>query len=85
MASAVQITEKSLFKSDGYNPFLHTSVMRMYLALIVLLFLVVLIGAGWLLRRSEEEYRAEMKQLQEENEYLRDKVNRLTAHELRNI
>ena len=59
--------------------------MRMYLALIVLLFLVVLIGAGWLLRRSEEEHRAEMKQLQEENEYLRDKVNRLTAHELRNV
>lgn len=59
--------------------------MRMYLALIVLLFLVVLIGAGWLLRRSEEEYRAEMKQLQEENEYLRDKVNRLTAHEMRNV
>ena len=85
MASAVQITEKSLFKSDGYNPFLHTSVMRMYLALIVLLFLVVLIGAGWLLRRSEEEYRAEMKQLQEENEYLRDKVNRLTAHEMLKI
>ena len=59
--------------------------MRMYLALIVLLFLVVLIGAGWLLRRSEEEHRAEMKQLQEENEYLRDKVNRLTARELRNV
>jgi cell division protein FtsB len=59
--------------------------MRMYLALIVLLFLVVLIGAGWLLRRSEEEYRAEMKQLQEENEYLRDKVNRLTAHEMLKI
>ena len=59
--------------------------MIMYLALIVLLFLVVLIGAGWLLRRSEEEHRAEMKQLQEENEYLRDKVNRLTAHELRNV
>ena len=85
MASAVQITEKSLFKSDGYNPFLHTSVMRMYLALIVLLFLVVLIGAGWLLRRSEKEHRAEMKQLQEENEYLRDKVNRLTAHEMLKI
>ena len=85
MASSVQITEKSLFKSDGYNPFLHTSVMRMYLALIVLLFLVVLIGAGWLLRRSEEEHRAEMKQLQEENEYLRDKVNRLTAHEMLKI
>ena len=59
--------------------------MRMYLALIVLLFLVVLIGAGWLLRRSEVEHRAEMKQLQEENEYLRDKVNRLTARELRNV
>jgi len=85
MASAVQITEKSLFKSDGYNPFLHTSVMRMYLALIVLLFLVVLIGAGWLLRRSEKEHRAEMKQLQDENDYLRDKVNRLTAHELLKI
>lgn len=56
--------------------------MRMYLALIVLLFLVVLIGAGWLLRRSEKEHRAEIKQLQEENDYLRDKVNRLTAHEL---
>ena len=39
--------------------------MRMYLALIVLLFLVVLIGAGWLLRRSEKEHRAEMKQLQD--------------------
>ena len=85
MASAVQITEKSLFKSDGYNPFLHTSVMRMYLALIVLLFLVVLIGAGWLLRRSEKEHRAEMKQLQDENAYLRDKVNRLTAHEMLKI
>ena len=85
MASAVQITEKSLFKSDGYNPFLHTSVMRMYLALIVLLFLVVLIGAGWLLRRSEKEHRAEMKQLQDENDYLRDKVNRLTAHEMLKI
>ena len=85
MASAVQITEKSLFKSDGYNPFLHTSVMRMYLALIVLLFLVVLIGAGWLLRKSEEEHRAEMKQLQDENDYLRDMVKRLTAHELLKI
>lgn len=59
--------------------------MRLYLALIVLLFLVVLIGAGWLLSRSEEEHRAEMKQLQEENEYLRDKVNRLTAHEMLKI
>ena len=59
--------------------------MRMYLALIVLLFLVVLIGAGWLLRRSEEEHRAEMKQLQDENDYLRDKVNRLTAQELLKI
>ena len=59
--------------------------MRMYLALIVLLFLVVLIGAGWLLRRSEKEHRAEMKKLQDENDYLRDKVNRLTAHELLKI
>ena len=59
--------------------------MGMYLALIVLLFLVVLIGAGWLLRRSEKEHRAEMKQLQDENAYLRDKVNRLTAHELLKI
>ena len=59
--------------------------MRMYLALIVLLYLVVLIGAGWLLRRSEKEHRAEMKRLQEENDYLRDKVNRLTAHELLKI
>ena len=59
--------------------------MRMYLALIVLLFLVVLIGAGWLLRRSEKEHRAEMKQLQDENAYLRDKVNRLTAHEMLKI
>ncbi len=59
--------------------------MRMYLALIVLLFLVVLIGAGWLLRRSEKEHRAEMKLLQDENDYLRDKVNRLTAHELLKI
>ena len=57
----------------------------MYLALIVLLFLVVLIGAGWLLRRSEKEHRAEMKQLQDENDYLRDKVNRLTAQELLKI
>ncbi len=59
--------------------------MGMYLALIVLLFLVVLIGAGWLLRRSEKEHRAEMKQLQDENAYLRDKVNRLTAHEMLKI
>ncbi|MBR0175316.1 MAG: hypothetical protein IJQ22_07425 [Bacteroidales bacterium] len=59
--------------------------MRMYLALIVILFLVVLIGAAWLLRRSEEEHRAEMKQLKKENDYLRDKVNRLTARELRNV
>jgi|GEM_PF-4088185 len=58
--------------------------MGIYLALIVLLFLVVLIGAGWLLRRSEKEHRAEMKQLQDENAYLRDKVYRLTAREMLN-
>lgn len=67
------------------KPIFAPAVMRMYLALIVLLFLVVLIGAGWLLRRSEKEHRAEMKQLQDENDYLRDKVNRLTAHELLKI
>ena len=35
--------------------------------------------------KSEGVNRAEMKQLQEEKENLRDKVNLLTAHEFRNV
>ena len=57
-------------------------VMIMYGSLIIMLFVLLIVGAGLLLHAREKEHQEEMKELQRENDYLRDKVNQLSAHKL---
>ena len=57
-------------------------VMIVYGALIIMLFVLLIVGAGLLLHAREKEHQEEMKELQRENDYLRDKVNQLSAHKL---
>ena len=58
-------------------------VMILYGSLIIMLFVLLIVGAGLLLHAREKEHQEEMKELQRENDYLRDKVNQLSAHKLR--
>lgn len=57
-------------------------VMIFYGSLIIMLFVLLIVGAGLLLHAREKEHQEEMKELQRENDYLRDKVNQLSAHKL---
>ncbi len=57
-------------------------VMILYGSLIIMLFVLLIVGAGLLLHAREKEHQEEMKELQRENDYLRDKVNQLSAHKL---
>ena len=57
-------------------------VMILYGSLIIMLFVLLIVGAGLLLHTREKEHQEEMKELQRENDYLRDKVNQLSAHKL---
>lgn len=57
-------------------------VMVLYGSLIIMLFVLLIVGAGLLLHAREKEHQEEMKELQRENDYLRDKVNQLSAHKL---
>ena len=71
-------------------------VMILYGSLIIMLFVLLIVGAGLLLharekehqeemkelQRENKEHQEEMKELQRENDYLRDKVNQLSAHKL---
>lgn len=54
----------------------------MYGSLIIMLFVLLIVGAGLLLHAREKEHQEEMKELQRENDYLRDKVNQLSARKL---
>ena len=63
-------------------PNLAKRVMIMYGSLIIMLFVLLIVGAGLLLHAREKEHQEEMKELQRENDYLRDKVNQLSAHKL---
>ena len=54
----------------------------LYGSLIIMLFVLLIVGAGLLLHAREKEHQEEMKELQRENDYLRDKVNQLSAHKL---
>ena len=54
-------------------------VMILYGSLIIMLFVLLIVGAGLLLHAREKEHQEEMKELQRENDYLRDKVNQLSA------
>jgi len=56
--------------------------MIFYGSLIIMLFVLLIVGAGLLLHAREKEHQEEMKELQRENDYLRDKVNQLSAHKL---
>ena len=57
-------------------------VMILYGSLIIMLFVLLIVGAGLLLHAREKEHQEEMKELQRENDYLRDKVNQLSARKL---
>ena len=57
-------------------------VMILYGSLIIMLFVLLIVGAGLLLHAREKEHQEYMKELQRENDYLRDKVNQLSAHKL---
>ena len=57
-------------------------VMILYGSLIIMLFVLLIVGAGLLLHAREKEHQEEMKELQRENDYLRDKVNQLSAHKM---
>ena len=57
-------------------------VMILYGSLIIMLFVLLIVGAGLLLHAREKEHQEEMKELQRENDYLRDKVNELSTHKL---
>ena len=57
-------------------------VMILYGSLIIMLFVLLIGGAGLLIHAREKEHQEEMKELQRENDYLRDKVNQLSAHKL---
>ena len=57
-------------------------VMILYGSLIIMLFVLLIVGAGLLLHAREKEHQEEMKELQRENDYLRDKVIQLSAHKL---
>lgn len=63
-------------KRDGNPNF--ALVMLLFGSLVVLLFLFVIIGAGWLLRRCEKEHEEEMETLHRETERLRDQVRKIT-------
>lgn len=52
--------------------------MMLFGILIVLLFLIVILGAGWLLRKREKEHEEEMETLQRETDHLRDQVRKIT-------
>jgi hypothetical protein len=52
--------------------------MLLFGSLIVLLFLLVIIGAGWILRKREKEHEEEMETLQRETDRLRDQVRKIT-------
>lgn len=56
--------------------------MILYGSLIIMLFVLLIVGAGLLLHAREKEHQEEMKELQRENDYLRDKVNQLSARKL---
>ena len=58
--------------------------MFFYGTLIVSLFVLLIVGAGWLLRKREKEHEEEMEQLRKETDLLRDKLNRLTARDMLN-
>ena len=53
-------------------------VMLLFGSLIVLLFLLVIIGAGWLLHKRDKEHEEEMETLQRETDRLRDQVRKIT-------
>ena len=57
-------------------------VMILYGSLIIMLFVLLIVGAGLLLHAREKEHQEEMKELQRENDYLRDKVNQLSARKV---
>lgn len=57
-------------------------VMILYGSLIIMLFVLLIVGAGLLLHAREKEHQEEMKELQRENDYLRDKVNQLSARKM---
>ena len=57
-------------------------VMILYGSLIIMLFVLLIVGAGLLLHAREKEPQEEMKELQRENDYLRDKVNQLSARKM---
>lgn len=64
-------------QKKGENPNFAT-VMMLFGILIVLLFLIVILGAGWLLRKREKEHEEEMETLQRETDRLRDQVRKIT-------
>ena len=55
-------------------------IMIIYGILIVSLFLLLILGAGWLFRKREREYEDELEQMRKETDYLRDKVNTIVKH-----
>lgn len=81
----VKNNDFSLIKRVPKWPTLPKRMMFFYGSLIILLFVLLLVGAGLVLRRSEKEHEDEIRRLKKENDYLRDKVNRLTAHEMLKI
>lgn len=54
-------------------------LMLFYGTLIVSLFVLLILGAGWLLRKKDKEHEEELRQLQKETDYLRKIVNELCA------
>lgn len=53
-------------------------VMMLFGILIVLLFLIVILGAGWLLCKREKEHEEELETLQRETDLLRDQVRKIS-------
>ena len=53
-------------------------VMMLFGILIVLLFLIVILGAGWLLCKREKEHEDEMETLQRETDRLREEVRKIS-------
>lgn len=53
-------------------------VMMLFGILIVLLFLIVILGAGWLLCKREKEHEEEMETLQRETDRLREEVRKIS-------
>ena len=52
--------------------------MMLFGILIVLLFLIVILGAGWLLCKREKEHEEEMETLQRETDRLREEVRKIS-------